>query len=204
VVRPGVARARDDLAALTGLDVVEVGGTRASGDTGQVRAPVLIGTQAVLHRVNSASIVVFLDFDQEIVAARYRAGEQALGLLALASRRVAGRSRLGRVVVRTRLPDHEVITAALHADPGILSAVEASRREMLRLPPTTALALLSGDGSPALGEYLAHSELGLEVGGLAAGRILVRAATPEQLADALASASALAASARVEVSPSQV
>ena len=111
-MRPGVARAREDLAALTGLEVAEVQGSARRGDV-VLSGAVLVGTEAVLHRVGSASLVVFLDFDHELLAPRYRAGEQALALLALASRIVGGRRRGGHVVVRTRLIDHEVVAAAL-------------------------------------------------------------------------------------------
>ena len=96
IVRPGVARVREDLAALTGLEVAEVG--RASSGA-RLRAlpdaPVLIGTEAVLHRAGSASMVVFPDFDHELLAPRYRAGEQALALLALASRLVGRPEKAG-------------------------------------------------------------------------------------------------------------
>jgi primosomal protein N' (replication factor Y) len=204
IVRPGVARARDDLAALTGLEVAEIGRTSTGPGVSLPDAPVLIGTEAVLHRAVSASVVVFLDFDQELLAPRYRAGEQALALLALASRVVGGRRREGRVVVRTRLPDHEVLAAALHADPGRLVSAEGPRRALLRLPPTTALALVSGDGADEFVTRLACSDPPVEVGSLAAGRFLVRAAGSEALADALASAGQPAQGTRIEVDPRHV
>jgi primosomal protein N' (replication factor Y) len=149
-------------------------------------------------------LVVFLDFDHELLAPRYRAGEQALALLALASRVVGGRRRTGRVVVRTRLPDHEVLVAALHADPGRLAAAEGPRRALLRLPPTTALAVVSGDGADEFVTRLACSSRAVEVGSLAAGRFLIRAAGPKMLADALASAGQPALGTRIEVDPRQV
>ena len=68
IVRPGVARVRDDLAALTGLEVAEIGRAGTGPDGGLPDAPVLVGTEAVLHRVTSASLVVFLDFDRELLA----------------------------------------------------------------------------------------------------------------------------------------
>jgi len=204
IVRPGVARARDDLAALTGLEVAEIGRTSTGPGVSLPDAPVLIGTEAVLHRAVSASVVVFLDFDQELLAPRYRAGEQALALLALASRVVGGRRRAGRAVVRTRLPDHEVLAAALHADPGRLVSAEGPRRALLRLPPTTALALVSGDGADEFVTRLACSDPPVEVGSLAAGRFLVRAAGSEALADALASAGQPAQGTRIEVDPRHV
>ena len=122
----------------------------------------------------SASLVVFLDFDHELLAPRYRAGEQALSLLALASRVVGGRRRHGRVAVRTRLPDHEVLAAALHADPGMLVAAEEPRRALLRLPPATALALVSGEGADEFVARLRSSGGAVEVGGQTDGHFLVR------------------------------
>ena len=202
IVRAGVARVRDDLAALTGLDVAEIGRPGAGpGELGD--APVLIGTEGVLHRAGSACLVVFLDFDHELLAPRYRAGEQALALLALASRVVGGRRREGRVVVRTRLPDHEVLAAAVHADPGRLATAEEPRRALLRLPPATALALVSGDGAEQVAAWL-KGDPAVEVGGLAAGRFLIRAPGPDALADALASAGRPTQGARIEVGPRQV
>src|SRR5438034_1556946 len=52
---------------------------------------VVVGTEAVLHRVPRADVVAFLDFDQELLAPRYRAGEEAVALLARAGRVVGGR-----------------------------------------------------------------------------------------------------------------
>ncbi|MEZ5168309.1 MAG: hypothetical protein R2695_18215 [Acidimicrobiales bacterium] len=37
----------------------------------------LIGTEAVLHRIDRADVVAFLEFDQELLAPRQRAAEQA-------------------------------------------------------------------------------------------------------------------------------
>lgn len=204
IVRPGVARVRDDLVALTGLDVAEIGSGGLRSEVNLPAAPVLIGTEAVLHRVGSASVVVFLDFDQELLAPRYRAGEQALALLALASRVVGGRRRQGRVVVRTRLGDHEVLDAALHGDPGRLADAERPRRALLRLPPTTALALVSGDGADEFVARFARPGEAVEAGSLGSGRFLVRATGPDALADALGSAGQPGPGIRIEVGPRHV
>jgi primosomal protein N' (replication factor Y) len=62
----------------------------------------------VLHRADAApagiELVTFLEFDQELLATRYRAAEQALWLLVRAARVVGGRRRGGRVLVQTRVP----------------------------------------------------------------------------------------------------
>jgi primosomal protein N' (replication factor Y) len=190
VLRSGVSRVREDLAALVpGVAVAMV--DAATGDLPP--EPVLIGTEAVLHRVEphpagSTAVVVFLDFDAELLAPRFRAGEQALWLLVRAARLVGPRAAGGRVLVQTRLPRHEVIEAAVRSDPGLLADAERPRRKLLDLPPFAALARLTGD-PPALAaaaEAL-RAMLGVGVsGGAGATDVLVRAPTPEALGDALA------------------
>ncbi len=105
LLRIGVTRAAEELAALVRLPVAEVAGRRAGEPAAAAR--LLVGTEAVLHRVRAASLVVFLDFDQELLAPRYRAADQAMALLVGAARLVGGRGAGGglrRVVVRARLP----------------------------------------------------------------------------------------------------
>ena len=92
-----------------------------------------VGTEAVLHQLDAADVVAFLDLDQELLAPRYRAAEEALGLLVRGARLVGGRAGGGRLLLQTRLPDHEVVQAALLADPVRVAAVEAARRAELAL-----------------------------------------------------------------------
>ncbi|HET9444277.1 MAG TPA: hypothetical protein VFO65_13185, partial [Acidimicrobiales bacterium] len=192
-------RAREEIEALAGRPVGEV-----TGDTDEVPdVPVLVGTEAVLQRVRQADAVAFLDFDQELLAPRYRAGEQALALLARAGRLVGGRRGGGRVVVQTRIPRHEVLTAALHGDPGRLAAAEAPGRRALSFPPYAALALVSGPSAGELVERLEGVE-GVEAMGPDDGRWLVRAPDAATLADALAAAGRPAGRLRVEVDPLRI
>ena len=129
-----------------------------------------VGTEAVLHRVAAADVVAFLDFDREILAPRYRAGEQAMALLARAARLMGPRAHGGRIVVQTFLPGHHVIRAAQLADPGRLAEHESAARRMLGLPPYRALAAVSGAGSD---EFVANLQ-GAEVAG-SDGRYVIRA-----------------------------
>jgi len=210
ILRSGVSRVREDLAALLpgmGVAVVDA----ATGDLPD--EPVLIGTEAVLHRVEphpqgSTAIVVFLDFDAELLAPRFRAGEQALWLLMRAARLVGPRSAGGRLLVQTRLPRHEVIEAAVRADPGLLAETERPRRKLLDLPPYSALARLTGD-APALAAASAalRGGGGLGVSGSPDGAVLVRAANADRLAAALAAALAAGRPAgrlRAEVDPLRI
>lgn len=159
IANAGVSRARELLEALLGEKVGEV--TSSSGDLAGMDERVLIGTEAVLHRLRSAAMVVFLDFDQEMLASRFRAAEQALVLVARALRLVgdggsrragsvaADRGGIPQVLLRTSDPDHEVVRAAQRGDPSIVFGEEAVRRRMLRLPPESAMALLSAGGEDA-------------------------------------------------------
>jgi primosomal protein N' (replication factor Y) len=202
-LRQGVTRVRDEIEALVGEPVAEISG--APGGDGPVDpgTRVVVGTEAGLHQVRGAEVVAFLDFDQELLAPRYRAAEQALGLLARAARLVGGKERGGRVVVQTFLPRHEVVQAALHGDPGRAAAAEAERRALLRFPPTTALAEVSGPAAPAFVEALGTPP-GVEVLGPSDGHWLVRADGHDVLCDALAAVERPAGRLRVAVDPRRI
>lgn len=204
VLRPGVARLRDELEALLGVGVGEVAGPARRGRAAPVPdTPVLIGTEAVLHRARRAAAVAFLDFDQHLLAPRFAAAEEALALLARAGRLVGGRATTGGrsvVLVQTRLPEHEVLDAAVHGDPGRLAGPELALRRELGLPPATALALVSGPGAPDLAPALS----GVAVTELGDGRWLVRAPDHRVLCDALAGVPRPADRVRVEVDPTGV
>jgi primosomal protein N' (replication factor Y) len=193
MLRVGVSRIREELEALTGRPVGEV-----TAETGPLpTAGVLVGTEAVLHRAGPVDGVAFLDFDQELLAPRFRAAEEALALLARASRLVGGRRRRGRVLVQTRVPQHEALVAALTADPGRLSVSEAGVRAALRLPPESAVALVSGEVAPAFVSSLS----GVEVMGPDRDRWLIKAADHEALSAALTAVSRPTGRLRIEVDP---
>jgi len=212
--RSGVTRVHEELAAL--LPRVSVGQVEA-GTPEVPDAEVLIGTEAVLHRVGSFSrrveLVAFLELDQELLAARYRAAEQALWLVVRAARIVGGRSGPGRLLLQTRVPDHEVIAAARAADATIVADAERARRRVLGFPPFGGLAELSGAPDaveaactalrPAPGlRVLGPVEMGTSA------RALVQAPSVDALCDALAGVNLSAARARgrlrIDVDPLRV
>jgi len=210
-LRLGVTRVREELEALAGVAVAEVWGPSRRGerDPRAGEAAVVVGTEAALHRVASADAVAFLDFDAELLAPRFRAAEQALGLLSRAARLVAGsgdggpgRRAPGRVVVQTRQPHHPALDAAVLADPGILSASESAVRAALGLPPCRALALVSGAAADDYGEALrAAAGAGVEVRGPSDGVWWVQAPDHDALCGLLASVPRPADRLRVEVDP---
>jgi primosomal protein N' (replication factor Y) len=221
VLRQGVSRVREELEALSGTSVAEVSGKpprrpRAGTDAAAVGDPatgaptekVVVGTEAVLHRVDRADAVVFLDFDSELMAPRLRAAEEALALLARAARLVSRSARGpdrppgGPLVVQTRMPDHPVIAAAVHADAALLASEELEVRSMLGLPPFSALARLSGQAAGAYGEALrATAADTVDVIGPDEGEWRIVAPDHRQLCDLLASVARPPGRLRVEVDP---
>lgn len=199
-LRVGVTRATEELSALTKTEAVEMSGP-SGGVEGDAR--LVVGTEAALHRVSRADVVAFLDFDQHLLAPRFAAAEEALALLARAARLVGTRDGSGRLLVQTRIPDHEVLRAALHADPQRMSVPERDLRRSLRLPPFGALALLGGPGGASFADELATAE-GITVSATGRDRWLVRGPNHRVLCDALAGTERPAERLRVEVDPSDV
>ncbi len=204
--RLGVQRLRDALAAL--LPRTEIAWLDASVHD-VPDAPVVVGTEAVLHRV-PARLVAFLELDQELFAHRARAGQQAATLVARAARLVGSRSRAGRLVLQTRNPDHALLSWVRSGDPEPLMDAEQARRRLLGFPPFGAVAELSGEAAavraaldvlPADLRVLGPSARGA---GLAA---LVLAPGPDALADVLAVAGPTGRAAgrlRIAVDPPRV
>ena len=192
-LRPGVTRLREELEAAAARPVVSVTG---SDSDPPARAGIHVGTEAVLHRVRSADVVAFLEFDSEMLAPRFRASEQALALIVRAGRIAP------EVLVQTFSPDHEVLTAAANGDPARILDGERTRRELLGLPPFGALAVVSGAGA---GEVVAQLPPSVQVGGDGIERFLVRAADWATLGTALDAAERPTGSRiRVEVDPARI
>ncbi|MGB2918613.1 MAG: hypothetical protein WBB83_18720, partial [Candidatus Microthrix parvicella] len=175
------------------VTVHEASGAAGTGTRLPDRGPV-VGTEAVLHRAGSADLVVFLDIDQELLAPRYRAADQALALLARGARLVGSRSGGGgRIIVASRIPDHVVLRSVALAQPGLAAAAETERRAMLGYPPFGSVAEVAGAAATAYIERLrqvlddeAGSPPEVQVINPADGRWLVRAADAERLCGVLA------------------
>jgi primosomal protein N' (replication factor Y) len=200
LLRIGVTRAREELSALLGEPVAEVTG---ASDTGTPTERVVIGTEAVLHRIGRADLVAFLEMDQELLAPRYRAAEEALALLVRAGRMVGPRSAGGRIVVQTSVPRHEVLDAVEHGDPERVAAVEQARRVVMRFPPELVLAEVSGAAAEAFVAALPPVD-DLEVLGPDRGHWLLRAPDHAVLADVLAATPRPPGRLRVAVDPLRI
>ena len=176
-LRSGVSRLREEIEALLGVVVGEVAGPRGGGAEPAVpTTPVLVGTEAVLHRVRHAAAVAFLDIDLHLLAPRLSATEDTLALLVRAARLVGARgtaARWARVQAQTRVPDHPVLQAVAQGEPAPVLADEATIRRASALPPFAALALVSGTQAPGYADALAQ-EAGAQA---ASGPTLVPTAT---------------------------
>ncbi len=155
-VRMGITRAREELEALALRPVADVSAPTVEIPDG-VR--LFVGTEALLHRIGSCDAVIFLDFDTELFAPRYRASDESLALIVRAARTLGGRGRddgpnRARLVLQTRTPDHLVVQAAVRADPSLLRAATRDQREALLLPPFRAIALVEGAGAPLVAAQL--------------------------------------------------
>jgi len=209
-VRPGITRVRDDLAAL--LPRTEVASVDAATDA-VPDVPVLVGTEAVLHRVaGTVGLVAYLELDQELLAPRARAAEQALWLLVRGARLLddSAPKSAGRLLLQTRIPDHEVVRAVRHGDPMRVVAAETPRRQALGFPPFGGLAEARGAAEAVAAACAAVAEAGVTVlGPIADGSsALMRARSFAELCDALASPGVEAARTRgrlrIDVDPRRV
>ncbi len=201
-LRLGVTRAAEELSMLVGRPVTEVSAEKR--DEVATSDALILGTEAALHRGVDADAVVFLDFDQELHAPRYRAAEQAMWLLVRAARTIGRRRAEGRLLVQTRSPEHRVLLAAMAADPGRMVAEEQALRSALGFPPAGALAEFSGAGADEFAASIKTDPGVMILGPRPDGRYLLRASDPQQLAAVMASAPRPKERIRVAVDPPRI
>ena len=139
-VRVGVATLARDVAAQLSQPVDEV----TAVSNAEITARVVVGTEAVFSRVRRSSLVIFVDFDQYLLAPRESARRGALVAVAKAGRLVGSRLEgRGRVLVQTRRHD-EVIDALVSGDVSAVIDNDLATSRVLGLPPFGARATVSG------------------------------------------------------------
>jgi primosomal protein N' len=105
-------------------------------------------------------------------------------------------------MVQTRLPRHDVLVAAVSADPGVVARADDGVRRALGLPPNGALAGVSGEVADTYGSALKQAAApGTSVSGPVDGVWSVRAPDHRVLCDLLASVVRPSGRLRVEVDP---
>jgi primosomal protein N' (replication factor Y) (superfamily II helicase) len=200
-VRVGVTRAREEIEALALRPVAEM---TATSPTPPDEARIIVGTEATLHRIGAADAVVFLDFDGELLAPRYRAAEEAMHLLVLASRLTGGKSEDGRIFVQTRQPEHPVLKAAVLGDPSRVLGGQLALRSLLGFAPAKAVAAVTGAGADDVAEAVRSLEPGIRVDGPTGGPYLLRAPTQAMLCSVLAKVERPEERVRVEIDPLRI
>lgn len=137
LLRKGVAKMRDEIEKAALRQVVELSAeTTVAANAASL---VYIGTEAALHRVSSADVVVFLDFDNELFAPTYRAGEQAWTLLIHATRLLKGSSK-ALIVLQSQDASNTQYADFVSPDPQLLIEREQKKRKVMQLPPYAAMA----------------------------------------------------------------
>jgi primosomal protein N' (replication factor Y) len=199
LLRLGTSQLSADLAALLGREVVEL--TAASPPEALDGARVVLGTDAVLHRVRSARLVAFLDLDHHLLAPVAGAELRSLTMLGRAGRLVGGRGARdpGTLLVQTRMVEHPVVRAAQRGDPSEVIDSDVAVRRLLGLAPFGSVARLKGPGAAGYGALLEAK--GLECSVLGPEDLLVKAGDVTSLAEALSSTPRPREALRVAVDP---
>lgn len=178
MIRRGVSRLREELEAAAGRAVREI--TAESQGSGNAGAGVYIGTEALLHRLDSADVVAFLDFDNEVFAPTYRAGEHAWTLLILASRLLRG-SDNPVVILQSNDATNPTLSRFGAPNPRAVMEMETTTRRMLGLPPFVGFARVeAGETSRPI---LDAAPPGIDVASTGGTTWLVRGADERVFAD---------------------
>ena len=182
-LRLGVTRASEELEALMNEPVTQV--TKETNTVDFRKSRIYLGTEAVLHRIDWADLIVFADFDQELLAKRYRCEEQALAKLVKAIRLVHHRNdHSGSVIVQSRQPNNDLFKLISEGDLEVWCDKESRRREIIKYPPFGHIAVLSGPGSHQFVEDL-RSQKSLEILGPNQDVWLVKSPRIEELSEGL-------------------
>ena len=146
-LRVGVTTLARDVAAQLRQPVSEV---TAGLDPSSTLARVVVGTEATWQRVRRCGVVIFVDFDQYLLAPRDSARRAAVNAVGKAGRLVGSRREgRGLVVLQTRRSDDPVVRALLDADFDALIVDDVATAELLSLSPYGASAEVSGEGAEA-------------------------------------------------------
>lgn len=134
--------------------------------------PVSVGTERDLAGLVPMDLVVAADADSLMLGHNYRAGEEALRIMArLANTLGAGSGR--RMIVQTSLPDSDLVATLRRGDPIPYLEAMLSERARMGLPPASDIIAveLRGDGPT--------SEADAEIRSLGADTVLGPAIRPE-------------------------
>jgi primosomal protein N' len=114
-----------------------------------------VGTEAVWQRVRHCGVVIFVDFDQYLLAPRSSARRSAIIAVGKAGRLVGSRREgRGEVVLQTRRSEDPVVDALVKGNFDVIIDDDVMTARVLGLAPYGAEAEVSGDGAAAFVEGL--------------------------------------------------
>ena len=149
-LRVGVSTLARDVSAQLAQPVSEVTAATPRADSPDIGSRVVVGTEAVWTRVRRCGVVVFVDFDQYLLAPRASARRAGIHAVGKAGRLVGSRREArGRVVLQTRRGEDPVVVALTAADFGGVIAEDVATARLLGLPPFGAVAEVTGEGADA-------------------------------------------------------
>ncbi len=152
-VQVGVASLARDVAAQLAQPVSEI---TAKSTTGVAFHRVVVGTEAVFQRVRHCGVVVFVDFDQYLLAPRESARRSAITAVAKAGRLVGARGEGGgEVILQTRRSKDPVVKALVDGEFDDVVREDDDTARILGLPLYGAIAQVSG---VAAGEFVVQFE----------------------------------------------
>lgn len=113
------------------------------------RIPILVGTQMVAKGLDfeNVTLVGVVDADLALYVDDFRAAERTFSLLTQVVGRAGRGSRLGRAVIQTYTPDHEVLRFAAQQDYDSFYRQEIQLRELRGFPPFCDIFVLSVTGT---------------------------------------------------------
>jgi primosomal protein N' len=193
-LRLGVSTLARDVAAQLGQKVSEV---TASSDLDATHERVVVGTEAVWQRVRHCGVVIFVDFDQYLLAPRSSARRSAINAVAKAGRLVGPRrGGRGEVVLQTRRSEDPVVDALVRANFDAIVEDDVMTARVLGLAPYGAQAEVSGDGAAAFVDGMRDASVSISS---SSSGFLVRANDVATLTSALRAAPRPLAKVRVAV-----
>jgi primosomal protein N' len=144
-LRVGVTTLARDVAAQLNQKVSEV---TAALDPSTPLERVVVGTEATWQRVRRCGVVIFVDFDQYLLAPRESSRRTAVNAVGKAGRLVGSRrDGRGLVVLQTRRGDDDVVHSLVDGDFDAIIHEDVATARLLSLSPFGASAEVSGEGA---------------------------------------------------------
>jgi primosomal protein N' len=193
-LRVGVTTLARDVSAQLAQKVSEV---TAASDLNATHERVVVGTEAVWQRVRHCGVVIFVDFDQYLLAPRASARRSAITAVGKAGRLVGPRREgRGEVVLQTRRREDPVVDALVRGNFDAIIDDDVKTARALELAPYGAEAEVSGDGAAAFVDGLRGANVSISS---STSGFLVRSSDVATLTSALRTAPRPLAKVRVAV-----